>query len=334
MKKGLERKLYFYDFNVYSNGNKLDLFKLFKDYNDNKFKGDYKDLEKRNILYNQKKDGKYYFLALKSIDSVKAECVIYSLRYEAFPYLFNLINGKDSMISNNSKDTLMEQTHFSIFFSNNIIICEYNHNGPRVSSLKYILGNIYDSITQADILPILLPEEYRNFEKVKSIDYLSLRVGMPGTSILTKLADLPINFDLDGVFSNCEELQVDIKISSCKRTSVQLARNSKLLNKLKNLAQRKSQAELTDSNNIVNELKQISLKTSIDNDSKSLPINLLEDKLLHSVTIPKLTGTNSKYIDSREIFKAIDDAYKNMYLKIYGDKNKVAEEIATSSDPY
>lgn len=331
MANEIERKLYFYKLKLERNSQVQNLYDFFKNYSDNLFKNDYKNLEQRGLVYNHKKDAKLYFLAVKHIDKKKANCILYSLRYGAFPYLFNLIEGKENIISNNSNDTLMEQTHFSIFFDEDLIISEYNHNGPRISSLRLVLTTIFKDITKLDILPLLLPEEYRNFEKVSKVDYVDLKVGIPGASLLKQYANLDIDFDFNSVFENCDDLQIDIKISSCKRTGLQLKNSKSFFDRLIYTAQKKLRADFDQSNDIAKELKSMSIKASIDSDDKSLPINLLEDKLLSVVKIPKLNESNTKYLDSSKMFESLDESYKSIYLKVYKKDITIDEEVACGS---
>lgn len=323
MNNTLERKLFFYNFNVFKNINakeiECDLKQLFSQYY-KKIDGDYTNLKDRGFIYAPEKDEKMYFLEIKSINDNHAKCILYSLRNKALPHLFNLLNGQESAITDDTNDALMEQTHFIVYFSDNLIISEYNHFGARIESLRHLLTYVSKTILNGDISrveisAILIPEEYRNLSDLKKIKSMTFNIGAIGSRLFAKEANLPISFDLENEFNNLDDLKIELTITG-SREGIDFKNKGKILEAISRFIYRKKVSEECDSSDLSRQLNKSIIKAnSFDND-KFIPINLLEDKLVKTVIIPKSKKDNSKYLDSDSIFYEIENSYNTLYYPL------------------
>lgn len=319
MSNSVERKLFFYNFKVFNNFVDSNLSLIFNQYY-KLFNNDYSNLQNRGLIYSPDKDEKMYFLDIKDIDQNKAKCILYSLRNKALPHLFNLINGSETEITNDANDALMEQTHFIVYFNQNVIISEYNHFGARIEQLRFVLGHLSSTvlpgnITNVIIDPILLPDEYRNLVDLNKIKSMTFNIGASGLRLFAQETKLPIQNDFEDEFFDLDDLKIEISITGSK-DGINFKDKNKILSGIFNYAKRKLKSDATGSNDLSSTLNKSSLKASFGNSNKFLPINLLEDKLVQTIFVPKSSDSNSKYLDSNSLFNEIEVAFNTIYVPI------------------
>lgn len=312
-KRIVDKKLYCY---IVKSNNDLNM--TFKKINQ-KINGDYSELEERGLIYTSQIDGFKYFLDVKEKNCYKKinetgkltiyNCILYKLREDEFPYLFNLSTGNKAEIPSTAKDTLMEQTHFIIIPEINIIISEYNYIGANVVSkllflVDRVLGPSYSNGFKVNqVLDTETSYRVRHLKKIKKMQFKAGHQGMKTIAKHFKIGALDSMFNC---FGNTEELEFEIIITGKGKNN---SKNSKNID-VPDLEEFK---RLCDKINITADKKTLDIKKAKVIDptyNTALPIDLFEEYLLAEVTAIKLSD-KSKYIDSEDMFKKMLGVYNN-----------------------
>lgn len=328
----IKRKLYYYKTEVHQYNN---LFDLFSDYNNklntlkNSNENKFENLKDTELLLGDASDNsRYYFLDIKSINEDKIQCILYSLRDNGFPYLFDLFTGNKREIEHNEYDTIMDQTHFTVFPKYNIIVSEFNYFGCRIEKLPYILLNAlkleYEILNVAPILKTDACASLINSEYLKGF---SVKIAYPSLKELTKALGLGIFSDIDNKFVNLDNLIVDFSLSESSGLKLDDAPSfvDKLVKFINNIKSKHSD----DHGFLKNEspVKTAKIVKNPVGSRKSITVDLLEDKLMSEISAIKLKN-KSKYIDSDNMFYEIDTAFNRKKATLINNFRLPQESMA------
>ncbi|MCR8744376.1 hypothetical protein [Romboutsia lituseburensis] len=331
-KNRVEKSIYFYRTDV----KKMDnLFKLFKLYNSilQKHKNDlgnsFENLKDSGlILKNLKDKNRYHFLDVISIDNEKIECLLYSLRDSAFPYLFNIFTGEKREIPHNMDDTLMEQTHFIVYPKHNIIASEFNYYGCRIERLSDIFELVFKEKNILELAPIL------NTDSVEELLYkgifkgFDLKVAYPALGQIQSALNLGILPEFDNNFTSLDNMFINIGINDSSGLNLK-DKNKFIKNIIKLVDSIKNQ--FSDEDGFIKSkcpLKLAKVHTKPLSQTKGLTVDLFEEKLLSKVYPVKLND-GSKYLNSSDMFKCIEEAFSYNKKTILNEFSTL--EIATTS---
>lgn len=289
-----------------------------------KVNNNYKNLEKRKLIFTDQKDNMKYFLDVRRKINLKQdpnnknesknkishmyECILYKLRDSDFPYLFNLTTGAKNKIIAQKADTLMEQTHFLIFPQIGLIISEYNHVGARISKFINTIQNSLE-IKYSAGLQIKFIYDTKTIEKIrnlKTIKSITLKAGHQGFKTLSrKLKIGPLDTIL-GTFENESELEFEIIIKGKGKNKGVIVDEKNPKSTIKNRLE--DLYKYITKNKDSADIKKVQIN-ELDKGSK-LPIDLFEEYLVSDISVIKLDN-RFKYVDQ-------EDMFKNLFL-VYND---------------
>ena len=287
-----DKKVYFYSLN--SVKNVLDLGIICAKYYT--YVGEVEtDLEKRGVVFHRN-DGNEFFMTMKEEAGVYfGKC--YKLRNTNLPHVKNIVNGKLKEIATEESERLSEETHYLIDPSKNVLICEYNHAGPRytavIGTINYVLEKLQiKERVQATIL--LNKDIFRAIKDKKGIvKTLDLNVSVFGFSKISEVLE-PMAFLRSDVRSNDTKIRINGKILFDVDTSTK--RNLPMIaNKLGRIIHENDCSDDTYKKLIIG---------FEDEEGHRETVDFFSDRLCESISI-SLLSSNSKYINSDEMYNEL-----------------------------
>lgn len=316
--KTVNKKIYCYD--IKSSKDLVNTFEQIK----NKINDNYENLENRALIYTDQVDGYKYFLDVKRIKEYEKyhdtgkitimNCILYKLRKDDFPFLFNLATGVKSEISYNSMDTLMEQTHFIIIPDINLIISEFNYMGASVNRklfhiINKVLGNDY--IIDFEVSQKLDSQISAKINNIRSIKKFHFKAGHQGLKAIAKQSKIGVFETFADTFSNHEDLEYEIiikgkgKVNSQKSKSIQIENLENFKNMCLNLSKEK--------NKKISDIKKVEILDPTN--ETNIPLDIFEEYAVGNIEAIKLSNRN-KYIDSNDMFQKLIDLYNSDKLNL------------------
>lgn len=324
--KTVERKIYFYKFTCEVNGTKASITDVFDEYIKKSNKDSSKLIERGlAIPYFEK----YHYLDLRKhkSDNNFYRGWFYSLRNSDFPYLFNVLNGNRQEITSNEDDTLMEQTHFCCYIQQGLIVSEFNFHGARIEHLGRYLSSVMHDVFPSklytiEILPIIIPDYYKKIVNCKSISKIQFKVAQPGLALLKEKGVIDAYDIASGNFALNEPFYVDIEISGGKRGGDVPVKNVKgFLSKIVEVIKKSEEIELAAADKDAPIFKKAKMRGYDADEYRVVPYDLLDEKLLQVVKVETISA-KTKYVNSDQMFSAIQGAYRekgNTALKYMKD---------------
>ena len=314
-KRSVERKIFFYKITCNVDGQECKINDVFDGYI-KLLNSNYENLEARNLAVPYFE--KFHFLDISKhqFDEDVYWGKFYSLRSTDFPYLFNMQSGNRQEISSNDEDTLMEQTHFACFTNQRLIVSEYNFYGARIEKLADYLTKIMFEINPSkryviSILPIIIPEYFKQIVDYTSISKIQFKVAHPGLKILSEEGIIGIS---DIIKSNLDETTdycIDIELSGGGRGKVLPIKNTKsFLSKIVSAIKKGNEYDLNKSDDDSTAFRKAKLKAYNPNEFKLIPYDLLDEKLVYTCYVEKISN-KSKYVNSDKMYDEIMTAYRN-----------------------
>lgn len=277
-------------------------------------------IKERNLLYRNPEEDISYFLDMNKItiktldnnDKDKLTCAfngtIYRLRENDLPLILDLTTGNKKGIELNANSSIVEQTHFLVFPEINLLLSEFNNFGARVEKLRSIIDSIL-SLNSYDIqiTHLLRTDNYKTIIEAKELKELEFKLGHTGLKTLKDIVKLNLFDDLNATFDELSNFNVTIKLSG--------KRNKYLLPTAK---EKFSKALIKLSENIISKRNDGTIKTDdvsrirtkIYDDENTIPVDLLEEKLVHTIEVVKL-NPRYKYLNSDDMFEKLLKLYKN-----------------------
>lgn len=314
-KRSVERKIYFYKVTCTVDEKECKINDIFDSYI-NLLNSNYENLENRNLAIPYFE--KYHFLDVSKhrYDRDVYSGQFYNLRPTDFPYLFNMLSGNRQEISSNDQDTLMEQTHFVCFANQHLIVSEYNFYGARIEKLADYLTKIMFEINPSkhyviNILPIVIPEYFKKIVNCTSISKVQFKVAHPGLKILSEEGIIGISDIVKDNLDETTDYCIDIELSGGGRGKKLPIKDSKsFLLKIVSAIKRGNEYDLNKSDDEGTAFRKAKLKAYNPNEFKLIPYDLLDEKLVHTCYVEKISN-KSKYVNSDKMFDEIMNAYKN-----------------------
>lgn len=314
MPQTVNRKILCYNIN---NGNN-SVENLLLNYKE-KLNNNWINLEARNLLIKKNEDSQL-FLEIRSIvsysdstnENIKVyNLILYKLRNNNFPFIFNKLSGDKRKITTENADSLMDLTHIIIIPKINLALCERNSLGPEMHDLQHFLtGVLKEKANNLEITPIYTAsviDEMRNLKDIKSVTF---KAGHQG---IHHLIDEGLKIGLfdttDGTFNPNTELEFEITIKGKGRNKpIDNKKNNYLMQSLQNIAKKIKKSKDAKENLDISKAKVFTTESKF-------PVDLLEEFMLAEVTVPKMDDKH-KYVDSTALFSSIFDLYNNNSFKL------------------
>lgn len=312
--RSVERKIFFYKITCTVDGVECKLNDIFDSYI-GLLDSNYKNLEDRNLAIPHFE--KFHFLDISrhQDDENVYHGKFYSLRSTDFPYLFNMQSGNRQEISSNDADTLMEQTHFICFTNQRLIVSEYNFYGARIEKLSDYLVKIMFGINPSknyviNILPIVIPEYFRQIVDCTSISKVQFKVAHPGLKILAEEGVIGISDIIKDNLSETSDYCIDIELSGGGRGKRLPTKNTKsLLLKIISAIKKGNEYDINKSDGEGTAFRKAKLKAYNPKEFRVIPYDLLDEKLVHTCYVEKISS-KSKYVNSEKMYEEIMNAYR------------------------
>lgn len=314
-KRSVERKIFFYKITCAVDGKECKINEVFDSYI-KLLDSNYENLEARNLAVPYFE--KYHFLDVSKhpYDKDFYSGKFYSLRSTDFPYLFNMESGNRQEISSNDQDTLMEQTHFSCFTNQRLIVSEFNFYGARIEKLVEYLTKIMFEINPSkryaiNILPIIIPDYFKQIVDCTSISKVQFKVAHPGLKILAEEKIIGISDIAKNNLDESTDFCVDIELSGGGRgKTLPIKETKSFLSKIVSAIKKGNEYDLGKSDDEGTAFRKAKLKAYNPNEFKLIPYDLLDEKLVHTCYVEKISN-KSKYINSDKMYDEIMTAYRN-----------------------
>ena len=304
-KTNVKKKTYAY--NINAERDLLEIFTLVKE----KINNNYTNLDERNLIFTDGKNGLKYFLDVKNIEEYEkindnnkihiCKCILYKLRSDDFPYLFDILTGQKTEINSNNSDTIMEQTHFIMIPELKVIISEYNHFGAQPTKIpaviQKVLGEAY--VNKLEVKHMLNTETAYRLRNLKDVETISIKCGHQGLKTVNHYFNVNFLDVMEKGFRNTEDLEFKFTISGKGRGA-----NKKSLD--------------------IHSAKINERRTKGKLEIKELPIDLFSDYFVEEVTAVRLSK-KSKYIDSDDMFKKLLELYNENKFE-FSDYGKIKLE--------
>lgn len=326
----VERKIYFYKFTCLCNGENALINEVFDAYIQKSDK-DSSNLIKRGLAVPYFE--KYHYLDMRAHkkDQDVYRGWFYSLRSSDFPYLFNILNGSRQEIASNEDDTLMEQTHFYCYVKQGLIVSEFNFHGARIEHLGRYLSTIMQDVYPSkmydiEILPIVIPDYYKKIVNCKSISKLQFKVARPGLQLLKEQGIINAYDIASGNFEPNEPFYVDIEISGGKRGgNIPVSDVKSFLSKIVSAIKKSEEIDFVSKNRSNPIFTKAKMRGYDTDEFRVIPYDLLDEKLLQVAKVEKVSP-KTKYVNSDQMFVAIQDAFREksdiamQYMKVVGSE--------------
>jgi len=197
---------------------------------------------------------------------------------------------------------LLEQTHI-VFFEDNIVGCDFNYYGPRISRLAFYLSAkaIGHSPEYISFNPILQRDVYKRLEKFEHIKMLNLKVRAPYVDTIAHVND-SLGDSLRAALraGGDDDFDVELVLQATRNSSGPLS--DRLFQSVKSLSKRP---------NIRDDIKTFKVKGYNSDTQNIVELDLLSDKLIIKKEISKI-NPKSKGLISSSAFKAITLAYEEI----------------------
>lgn len=313
-KRSVERKIFFYKVTCSIDGQETKINNILDAYI-KVLNSDYKNLEDRKLAIPYFE--KYHFLDISKNqhDNDVYSGKFYSLRSTDFPYLFNMQSGNRQEISSNDQDTLMEQTHFFCFTNQRLIVSEFNFYGARIEKLADYLTEIMFQINPSKkysicILPIVIPDYFKQIVNCTSISKISFKVAHPGLKILAEEEIIGISDIVKNNLDETTDYCIDIELSGGGRgKTLPVKKTKSFLYKIVSAIKKGNEFDLNKSDDEGPAFRKAKIKAYNPNELKLIPYDLLDEKLVHTCFVEKVSN-KSKYVNSDKMFNEIMNAYK------------------------
>ncbi|MBI5297685.1 MAG: hypothetical protein HY869_19570 [Chloroflexi bacterium] len=224
-----------------------------------------------------------------------------NIRRNDFPLIEN--QGELTPLEIPEKAGLTEQTHI-MFFEDNIVGCDINFYGPRITKLSYYLAEKAVGVAP-EILnfnPILRKDIYQQLERLKFLRMIRLKLRSSHSDAISSIDD-GLGEALKATYmavSGDGDLDMDIILKAAKRSKGWLADH------LNDVVKR-----LYKKPDIRYDVEKLVIKGYDAEKQKNVTLDLLSDKLIIKREILRM-GYKSKGLNPNSAFRAIASAYEEL----------------------
>lgn len=207
---------------------------------------------------------------------------------------------------------LLEATHV-VFFPNNIVGCEYNHYGPRVSSLgNYMHVKSRKVVERATFTPLVREDPIEQLNRLGEIRLFEMRVHPSYTKSIRNVDDsLADAFDANAkVFEEPQAIQVVLRPGDQGRVPAL----GKLLTPLRNLLRR---------DGLSPSVERLQIRGKCTDTGRVETIDLLKDQLVSTKRIVRLND-RGRALNPESAFDGVIEAYREL-------QNDIEEAVGVSS---
>jgi hypothetical protein len=232
---------------------------------------------------------------------VPSKIILGNIRRTDFPLLE--IQGERSPLELPEQAGLVEQTHM-VFLGNDIVGCDVNFYGPRVSRLSFYLSEKAVGIAPEVLRfnPILRRDIFQQLKKIKYLKSLDIKVRPSYEDTIANI-DQNLSAALKTALEAGGNVDIDVElILQASRTSVGWLPEHWLEN-IKALFSKKPITPY--------DLEKLTIRGYNEDKKRDDTINLLSDKLIVKRSILRL-DYKSRALNSKAAFDAIIDAYEEI----------------------
>jgi hypothetical protein len=221
-----------------------------------------------------------------------------------FPSKVRAGDKKPESLGLKQEERLAELTHFVYFEKFKIMAIEYNHTGPRASSLEQYINDVINSKLKERgvvyINPLLNKNFYETLNKIKEVKMLDMRVSNDPAFELAGL-DETLMSTLRNARKIGQTRDVEIILRPKKRSGDSiLLKDDSLLKSFKRLFRNQPPSQTFDKLEIQ--------ANTINNDQVEI-FNFLKDKIESEIKVVKLD--RSRRVDSGDIFNKIIESFNS-----------------------
>ena len=195
---------------------------------------------------------------------------------------------------------LLEAVHL-VFFPDNIVGCEYNHYGPRVSRLgSYLQTKSNETVPKAYFHPLLRGNAAKQLDRLSEISLMDISIRPAFINFVRQVdKSLADAFDASAqVLSDPEKVQLVIKPQRESR----YAALQKLLTPIKEMIGEAEFRQAAD---------RFKLRGRCEDTDRVETIDLLKDQLISTKKIVRL-NERSRALDPDSAFDAVREAYQEL----------------------
>jgi len=232
------------------------------------------------------------------IDSTKMPCKLRlgTIRRTDFPSVEEL--GEISPLELSENSGLCDQTHI-VFLGDDIIGCDYNFYGPRITRLPYYFADKAVGIAPPflNLTPLLRRDIYKQLQQLKTLRLFQIRISPPFSDIIKES-----NESLDASFSaaekagNADDVEILLRASHKNIDGLSMSLIPTALNILKNPSTQY-------------DTKTFKITGFDKEKQENVTLDLLSDKLVVKKSILKV-DRRSRDLNKTAAYNAIIAAYK------------------------
>ena len=223
------------------------------------------------------------------------------------------IQGEVSPLEISDKAGLVEQTHI-VFFGNDIVGCDINYYGPRISRLAYYLAEkaVGHSPEYLSFDPILRRDIYQQLTKFSSLRVLNLKLRAPYAETIASIDDT-----LWDALRACRaaggdgDIDIELILRVSRRGSSLL--NPRLLETVKALSKKPD---------LRYEMDKLVVNGYHTEKQRNVDLDLLSDKLIIKREIVR-ASYKSRALNPNSAFQAIISAYQEIKDEILASPSAV-----------
>lgn len=214
------------------------------------------------------------------------------------------IGGDELLLELEENACLFEPVHF-VLFRTSVLAIEYNHYGPRPSTLKrYLQEKGNSELERVELLPILRHDVANLLRQAGVVTLFEIAIQRDGINQVEEL-DSDLHSALNAAARTCsraEQIEIVLRPKPHKRDSI----NLRFLNRIAQWISRPDNVHIC---------KKLKIKAISDVTSRTAEYDLLSEKIVSKKTVAK-ENERYKRVDSEAMFRAIHEAYHDMYDEI------------------
>lgn len=209
---------------------------------------------------------------------------------------------------------LAEGTHF-LFYPRNIVLCLYNHQGPRISRLGDWIENRLG--IEIDFSPVYRPDSLAIINQMNQINSISFSIDARQLSTFDERID---ENDTNSIFKALRDWAVGQEVGGTVNVSIGIGRG-------KNVMPQRTMSKLINEVKLVDRRKFRGAKISgkIGDDSKLLMVDLLKDQLVVKATVDA-DGERTNKVKASVAYEVLNQAYEDFKSQIETSVDKIPVE--------
>jgi hypothetical protein len=225
-----------------------------------------------------------------------------NIRRDDFPQVEQ--GGQTTPLEMPEDASLSEQTHM-VFLGNNIVGCEFNFHGPRITKLSYYLADKAVGIAPPELNfdPILRQDVYKELQEFEILKLFRMKIRAPYGDRIKKIDD-NLGEAFNAAYRAGEAENIELILRPGKNSSTWLSQS--LLNSVKSLVRQPD---------LHHESSKFIVSGYSRSKGKIIELDLLNELLITKKSI-RTIDVRSKALNSDATYGAIISAYEELKSEI------------------